>query len=271
MRHCFALVLALLLLFPIKRPARAQESAGPTSPSSTVVLPSGTQLALAVIRPVWSAAAKPGDPVYAQTIFPVTAGSQMAIPSGSYVAGQIDAITRPTKKSNHASLTVHFTIIILADGYTIPLPAAGGASVAQAVLDIQVTPANDLILDNGAQIELTLASPLTLDASRVAQAIPLTKPLQPGHFLSATKCRPTPATAGSADTVFPGTPGTPGTPDTVIPGIDGGPPSIIPGIPATPGTPATVIPGSPGYPGSYCPAPPLVLSSSSPNTQAKRI
>jgi hypothetical protein len=194
----------------------------------------------------------------------------MAIPSGSYVAGQIDAITRPAKKSNHASLTVHFTTIILANGYTIPLPGAPSARPSQVVLDIQATPANDLLLDNGAQIELTLGSPLSLDATKAADAIPLSKPLPPGHFLSATKCRPTPATSGTSDVVFPGTPGTPGTPDTVIPGVDGAPPTIIPGIPATPGTPATVIPGSPGSPGSYCPAPPLVLSSTSPNAPANQ-
>jgi hypothetical protein len=238
MRHFPALVLFLLPLS-----AAAQ--------SATTTLPAGTQLPLVIIRPVWAASAKSGDPLYAQTTFPVTVADSIAIPSGSYVQGEIDAIVRPTRKSNRAVLNLHLTRIILASGYAIPLPAPS----AQTVLQIQASTANDLLLDNGAQLEVSTSAPLILDQARVAAAVALSTPVKPGQFASATRCRPTPATS---DTVIPGSPGTPGTPDTVIPGIDGAPPTVIPGIPATPGTPSTTLPGSPGY---ACPSPPLVLSS----------
>jgi hypothetical protein len=251
MRYVFTS--GLIFLFCLSFSLAAQSQSSPSS----IVLPAGTQLPLVVIRPVWAASAKPGDPLYAQTTFPVTVANTIAVPSGSYVQGQIDAIARPTRKSNRASLTIHLTQIILASGYTVPLPEGSAA----AMLQIQASTANDLLLDNGAQFEAPLSASLTLDGARVAAALPVSTPVKPGQFASATLCRPTPSTPGSSDTVIPGTPGFPGTPDIVIPGIGDAPATVIPGTPATPGTPDTVIPGSPGSPGYACPAPPLILSS----------
>jgi hypothetical protein len=134
---------------------------------------------------------------------------------------------------------------------------------------IQVSQRNDLLLDNGAQIETTLASPLTLDPRLVAAAIPLSRAPVPGQFKSASLCRPipgSPGTTGTSDTVIPGSPG---TPDTVIPGGPGMPDTVIPGTPATP---STTIPGSPGSPGSPeipCPIPPIVISGTPVHTQSR--
>lgn len=248
----------LLLSLSIGTASLSQSSVTPQQADSSTLIPAGTRIALAVIRPLWSSTAKPGDTIYSQTTFPVAVGDRMLVPSGSYVEGQIDSLTKPTRRSNHAAITVHFTKIILANGYIIELPSD---PASDAHLDVQVSRANDLLLDNGAQIDMTTAGPIALDAARAAAAIPLSKPLQPGDFRSATLCRPT-----------PGSPGTPGTPDTVIPGSPGTPSTTIPGgpgmpdivIPGTPGTPSTTIPGTPGTtgsPGINCPAPPLVLSS----------
>jgi hypothetical protein len=231
------------------------------SGDETTQLPAGTRIPLAVTRPVWSGTVKPGDPIYAQTTFPATVGDVVAIPSGTYVEGQIDAFTRPTRKVNHATFAIHFTKIIFANGYTVLLPAAAPDTAAQANLDIQVSPANDLLLDNGAQIEMTLGSPLTLDSAQVTAAVPISQPLQPGAFKSATLCRPTagsPGSPGTPDTIIPGSPG---TPSTTIPGAGGSPDITIPGTPATPPTVISGSPGTPDTPGTFCPAPPLVLSS----------
>jgi hypothetical protein len=249
----------------------------------SIALPAGTTVEMALTRPVWAAKAKAGDPLYLQTVFPVMAGNRIGIPAGTFVQGTIDSIAAPTKKLNRAEIDVHFNQIIYADGYTVVLSgldamdnsapvasATAGANSLAATLStvvVQVSRNNDLLLDNGSEIEMTLEAPLTLDAARVAQAIPLSHAPAPGSFQPATLCRPTPGdpgtpgTPGTPDTIIPGTPG---TPDTVIPGSDGAPDTVIPGTPATP---ATVIPGSPGSPGTpgtdptYCPAPPLVLSS----------
>jgi hypothetical protein len=248
---------------------------GSAGAASTVTLPAGTKVELAVTRAVWARTAKPGDPLYAQTNFPVGAGNGVAIPPGSYVEGKIEAVTPPTRRTSRAELQILFTKIIFANGYTIVLPnlttAPTGAADATtldagpaatvAMVTVEASTANDLLLDNGAQIEMTLAAPIALDARQVANAVPLSQAPAPGKFKSATLCRPTPGSPGSPgspDTVIPGTPG---TPSITIPGGPGMPDTVIPG---TPGTPPTVIPGSPGTPdtpGTVCPAAPIVISS----------
>jgi hypothetical protein len=227
-----------------------------TKASSRIVLPTGTKVAMVVTRPIWAKTAKPGDTLYSQTVFPVSINGTMAIPSGSYIEGVIDDLTRPTRRKDRATLSVHFTKIIFANGYTVVLPKASSDSThsERALVVVQVSTANDLLLDNGAQIELTLTNALKLNATQAAKAILLSNAPQPGQFRSATLCRPTagiPGSPGTPDTVIPGTPGTAGTPDS----------------PGTPGTPDTVVPGTPGtpdIPGTYCPAAPLVLSSDPP-------
>jgi len=271
------LLSALLFIFPISGLAgpmqaeAAQPSAAGTSPP--IILSAGTKVELLVTRPVRALTAKAGDPIYAQTSFPVVTGTGIAIPAGTYVEGTIESVTRPTRRSNRAEIEVLFTKIVFANGYVAPLPgdpgatgtAPGGGPQSEnnetlIAITIQATMANDLLLDNGANLEMTLGAPLALDAQQIAQAIPLSRTPQPGQFKSATQCRG-----------IPGSPGTPGSPDTVIPGSPGTPSTTIPGgpgmpditIPGTPATPDTVIPGSPGSPGSpdsICPAAPMVIS-----------
>ena len=220
--------------------------------------------------------------MYSATAFPVVAGNDMAIPPGTYVEGRIDALTRPHWLSQHAEFQLHFTKLVFANGYTVELPdviedlkSAGSQAVsrqgagqqpaaganANATADIEaavarvyveVTSNNDILLDNGAPIEMFLQAPLTLEADAVAGAVRGSRPLQLSATKSSTRCVPTPGTPGTPDTVIPGTPA---TPDTVIPGPPGFPDTVIPG---SPGTPATVIPGTPGFSGTSCPGPPIV-------------
>ena len=287
------LVPALCAIVPgaawIVSPAVARPQSPPSGPPSAITLPIGTKIEVALIRPLWSKTAAPGEQIYAQTTFPVAVQNRIAISPGTFVLGTLERLTRPGRHANRAELRVLFTEIIFANGYVVTLPALGvsvpGSSAgaqpapqdsAASLIDVsvQVTARNDLLLDNGAQIEVTLGAPLQLDARQTAAAAPLSRPPAPGQFKSATMCRPVPAT--------PGTPGTPGTPDTVIPGTPGTPDTVIPGgpgmpdtvIPGTPGTPDTVIPGTPGTPGTpgfsgvSCPAPPFVLSSKPVNAPA---
>jgi hypothetical protein len=281
-KHFEAVLLSISLLgLPVSGSAiQIQSTLTQPSPASTpafITIPAGTKIELVVTRPEWAQSAKDGDTVYAQTSFPTIAGNGMAIPAGTYVEGTIESVTLPTRKFDRAEIQVLFTKIVFADGYIVGLP--GGANAMQTpatnpapgetliAITIQVTPANDLLLDNGAEVEMTLAAPLQLDAKQIVQSIPLSRLPQPGQLKSATLCRN-----------IPGSPGTPGTPDTVIPGSPGTPDITIPGgpgmpdtiIPGTPATPDTVIPGSPGTSGTpdyICPAKPLVISSTPVNNQ----
>ena len=265
----FAFCLGSSALPAWSQPSPPQSSASASAVS--IVLPAGTKIELFLLRPVWAVSAKAGDTVYAQVSFPAVVSDRVAIPAGAYVMGTIEALKKPTGRSNRAQIQVLFTKIIFANGYTVELPGgtdgAAAANSAQAPqgearmdITVQATIANDLLLDNGAPIEMALGASLTLDAAQVAQSIPISHAPQPSQFKTATMCR-----------YIPGTPGTPGTPDTVIPGTPGTPSTTIPGgpgmpditIPGTPGTPPTVIPGTPdtpGMPGRYCPRAPLVIS-----------
>ncbi len=253
-------------------PATATKAAS-TAAGPGIVLPAGTEVALVITRPVQAKGVKPQDAIYAQTTFPVIASSGMAIPPGTYVEGTIVSVTKPTRRVGRAVLRIQFTEIIFANGYTVSLPGAGAAAAqnTQDTMDVtvQASTANDLLLDNGAQMEMTLQSALRLSARRIAAAIPLSRAVLPGQLLSATMCRPTEGYPGTPGT--PGTPDTviPGTPDTVIPGANGMPDTVIPGIPAStiPGTPGT--PGTPDMPGTSCPAAPLVISSVPVNAGAQ--
>lgn len=249
----------------------AQNSAGVTQPSiaipaARITVPAGTAIELVVTRPEWAQSAKEGDTFYAQTSFPVVAAGGMAIPAGTYVQGTIETVSKPTRKLERAEVDVLFSKIIFANGYTVEL--AGGANAEKSpaqgetliAITVQTTTANDLLLDNGDEVEMTLGSPLELDAKQIAQSIPLSRTPAAGQLQSATLCRDvaaTPGTPGTPDTVIPGSPG---TPDTPIPGGPGMPDIVIPGTPATPDTVIPGTPGTAGDPGYICPAKPVVIS-----------
>jgi len=254
-----------------------------TSSNATITIPAGTRVSLEITAPVWAKTAKPGESIYTQTTFPVVANGRMAIPVGTYVEGVIDSLSHPGFLSPHAQFQIHFTKIIFANGYTMEFPGPQNVTTAPpsvapgqpppppddvipAVANayVQASTSNDLLLDNGAQIEMVLQIPLQLNAESVAGAVENSASVQLAQFRSATQCRPTPGTPGTSDTVIPGTPGSPGTPSTTIPGGPGMPDIVIPGIPPTPGTPDTIIPGSPGTLGTVCPGPPVVISDSKP-------
>jgi hypothetical protein len=236
--------------------SRQAESAAPGT--ETITLPVGTKVTLALTSPIWAKTAKPGDAVYAVTAFPVVSSNSMAIPIGTYVLGEIDAVTKPSRRDARALFQMHFSKIIFSNGYTLEL-ASAPLQAASATVHVEVTARNDVLLDNGAQFDMIVQTPLALEAKRITEAVRRTRPLPVGPAKSASVCRPIPATPGTSDTVIPGTPGSAGTPDIVIPGAGGMPPTVIPGIPATPGTPPTIFPGSPGTPAIPCPAPGAVI------------
>jgi hypothetical protein len=269
----------------------SQQTLDRPSPTSTITVPTGTKIVLALTSPLWAKSAKPGDTIYSSTAFPVAVNNEIAIPPGTYVQGEIDTMTRPGWRSNRAVFQMHFTKLVFANGYTVALPStlqdSSGSDVqsaptkgpalpevptAIATVYVEVSSRSDILLDNGSQIEMVLQGPLALEEDRVAAAARQSKRLPVSPVKSATQCRPVPGTPGTSDTVIPGTPGTPGTPDTVITGAPGTPSIVIPGIPATPGTPPTIIPGSPGTPGVSCPGPPVVVSSpSTPDVHKKSL
>ncbi len=66
----------------------------PQDPSQALIVPAGTKIPLQLRQPISTKGAKAGDPIYAQTTFPIVVQGTMAIPAGTWVQGVVDAVKR---------------------------------------------------------------------------------------------------------------------------------------------------------------------------------
>jgi type IV secretion system protein VirB10 len=61
----------------------------------TTTIPAGTKIPVALKHAISTKSAREGDPVYAQTTFPLAIDGKIIIPAGTYVQGKIMAVKRP--------------------------------------------------------------------------------------------------------------------------------------------------------------------------------
>jgi hypothetical protein len=107
------------------------QAAQPPSASGTAkkatqeryVVPSGTRLPLILHNAVTTRNAKPGDPVYLETLFPVVIDNRILIPAGSYVQGEIQEAKRPGKVKGTGEIRLRLNSMILPNGYTVDFNA----------------------------------------------------------------------------------------------------------------------------------------------------
>jgi len=121
----------LLLLSAV---AAAQAGSGPqsdppaqpaASASATgITIPAGTKFPVALKHAISTKSARVGDPVYAETTFPVVLNERVLIPAGTYVQGKISRIQRPGRIKGRAELLMHFTTLIYPSGYPVMLPGS---------------------------------------------------------------------------------------------------------------------------------------------------
>jgi type IV secretion system protein VirB10 len=104
--------------------SRLDKPGDPRLPLPPITLPAGTRIPLVLKQGITTRNAKVGDPVYAQTVFPITQDDNMVIPAGTFVQGAIRSITRPGRVKGRAQLQMSFTSMIFPSGYTIMLPGA---------------------------------------------------------------------------------------------------------------------------------------------------
>ena len=100
--------------------SEVQQQSPAASEKQVITVPGGTRIPLVLTSPVGTKSSQPGDPVRAETAFPVTVDNRVAVPLGTYVAGEIAAVTRPSS-SRRAGLQMHFTRVIFANGYEVAL------------------------------------------------------------------------------------------------------------------------------------------------------
>jgi hypothetical protein len=122
-------VLSVVTILAVQIPsANAQNTVAavqdaPAATPHAVTVPAGTVVPLTLINPIKSKSTKPGDAVRATVAFPVTIGTKLAIPAGSYVEGAVKAITARAKDSHQPSVLIEFTQLFFANGYSVNLVA----------------------------------------------------------------------------------------------------------------------------------------------------
>ena len=104
-----------------RNPVAQQQSN--VDPAADYNVPSGTKIPLTLTQGITTKTAKEGDPVYAQTAFPVTQNNRIVIPAGSYVQGVVRRVVRPGRVKGRAELQMSFTSMIFPNGYTVLIPA----------------------------------------------------------------------------------------------------------------------------------------------------
>ncbi len=92
--------------------------------AEAITVPAGTKIPLTLKQGITTKNARVGDPVYAQTSFPITANDHIVIPPGTFVQGEIRRVQRPGRVKGRAELLMNFTSMIFPNGYTIVLPGA---------------------------------------------------------------------------------------------------------------------------------------------------
>ena len=105
-------------------PAETPKLINTTPAPNQVVIPAGTQVPLALKQAISTKNAKEGDPVYAETTFPVVINDHIVVPAGTYVQGKISHVQRAGRVKGRAEILMHFTTLIYPSGYTVLLPGA---------------------------------------------------------------------------------------------------------------------------------------------------
>ena len=103
------------------RPALAQR---PHATFREVVLPAGTHIPVALKNTISTKSNREGDPIYAQSTFPVAVNDTIIVPVGTYVQGKIISIKPAGHIKGRAEVLIHFTSLIYPTGYTVMLPGA---------------------------------------------------------------------------------------------------------------------------------------------------
>lgn len=88
-----------------------------------ILVPAGTRLPLVLHNSITTRNAKPGDPVYLETLFPIVVEERIVIPAGSYVSGEVIEAKRPGRVKGRAELMVRLNTMILPNGYTVSFNA----------------------------------------------------------------------------------------------------------------------------------------------------
>ena len=105
-------------------PAAQQPIASaPAAEPQRIQVPVGTHIPLVLHNGVSTRNAKPGDPVYLETVYPILIDGRIVIPAGSYVSGEITEAKRPGRVKGRGEIMLRLTNMVLPNGYSVSLLA----------------------------------------------------------------------------------------------------------------------------------------------------
>jgi len=109
-------------------PAASSAPANAATPSAVpanakVEVPAGTHVPLVLHNAISTRSARPGDPVYFETLFPVMIDGHVVIPAGSYVSGEVSESKRPGRVKGRGELMIRLKTLILPNAYMVNLNA----------------------------------------------------------------------------------------------------------------------------------------------------
>ena len=142
-------------------PASAAPSAAATPTPAQIVVPAGTHLPLVLHNSISTRSARPGDPLYLETNFPIVLNDRIVIPAGSFVQGEITEAKRAAKGKGGAEVRVRLTTLVLPNGYTAKFDAVptnagtGGAEYSDRDKEGQIDNDRDKAADAGTVIKTT--------------------------------------------------------------------------------------------------------------------
>jgi type IV secretion system protein VirB10 len=122
---CVFLVLSSLLA--AQQSAKSPASSvipGAQATSTAIVIPAGTKIPIALKNTISTKSSRVGDPIYAQSTFPIAIDDRIVVPAGTYVQGKISAIKPAGRLKGRAEVLIHFTSMIYPSGYTVMLPGS---------------------------------------------------------------------------------------------------------------------------------------------------
>jgi hypothetical protein len=111
---------------PASPGALAAPGAVAAAPTPKIMVPAGTHIPLVLHNAVSTRSARPGDPVYFETLFPVMIDGKVVIPAGSYVSGEVTESKRPGRVKGRGELMIKLTTMILPNAYMVNLNAVPG-------------------------------------------------------------------------------------------------------------------------------------------------
>jgi hypothetical protein len=94
--------------------------------AAKIMVPAGTHIPLVLHNAISTRSARPGDPVYFETLFPVMIDGKVVIPAGSYVSGEVTESKRPGRVKGRGELMIKLTTMILPNAYMVNLNAVPG-------------------------------------------------------------------------------------------------------------------------------------------------